>query len=490
MSALKKLAGQTAIYGLPSIIGRVLNYLLVPLHTILFTTSAYGVQNYFYAVAGFLAVVLTYGMETAFFRFFTKESNNKRVFSTTQISILTTSVIFLLCIIPFANSIADFIGFSGRQRDVIWWAVILAADAVCAVPFALLRMQNKAIKFASIKFLWIVLNILLNLFFLLLLPYIASSYILPSALSWMYIPSWNIEYVFLANLIASIIVLLTLLPIILKLRAGFDFGLWRRMFKYALPLLFLGMAGIINETFDRILLKYMLPADIADSQIGIYGACYKIAVLMSIFIQAYKYAAEPFFFSYVKEKDSRKTFASLMNYFVITLSLLFLATVLNLDIIVHFIGKDFREGREVIPILLMAYIFLGIFYNLSIWYKLSDRTIWGAVISIMGAFITIVLNIILIPVYGYMGSAYATFACYLTMMIITYLLGRKYYPIPYDLRKFLLYLTTSIVIYFITNAINIENEYTRFFFNNSFIILYVIMAIRVEKIKLRPRETP
>lgn len=484
MGALKKLAGQTAIYGLPSIIGRILNYLLVPLHTVLFTTSAYGVQNYFYAVVGFLAVALTYGMETAFFRFFTKENDNRRVFSTAQISILTTSILFVVGIVPFANDIAIFIGFPDRAQDVVWFTLILAFDAVCAVPFALLRMQNKAVKFASLKFLSIVLNIAFNLFFLLLLPYLVSGEILPSLFSWMYVPSWNIEYVFLSNLIASFVVLLALSPIAIRLRNGFDFGLWKRMFYYALPLLFLGMAGIINETFDRVLLKYMLPADTADAQIGIYGACYKIAVLMSIFIQAYKYAAEPFFFSYVKEDDSRKTFANLMNYFIITLSVLFLATALNLDLIMHFIGKDFREGREVIPILLLAYMFLGTFYNLSIWYKLSDKTIWGAVISIMGAVITIVLNIVLIPTYGYMGSAYATFGCYLIMMIVTYCLGQKYYPIPYNLSKFFLYLGVSVGIYIITLFITVDNSIVQFIIKNSLIILFILMAMRVEKVKM------
>jgi len=495
MNPIKRLAGQTAIYGLPSIIGRILGYLLVPLYTRVFTQAEYGVVNLFYAYTALLLVILIYGMETAFFRFAEKEGDKDRVFSTAFLSILLSTSGFILLSLAFSGSIAGWIDYPGHPEYVVWFALIIGFDVLSAIPFAKLRALNRPIRFAFIKLVNILLNISLNLFFILLCPWLmkhAGTGFYEHFLRFIYNPDWGIEYIFISNLAASLVVLILLFPEISGLRWRMDPALWRRMFIYALPLLFAGLAGVANETFDRILLRYLLPPDIAEAEVGVYGACYKIAILMTLFIQAYRYAAEPFFFSYAREKDARQTYARVMTFFVITVSALFLVTMLYLDdIVIRFIGKDFREGRPVIPILMLAHLFLGVYYNLSIWYKLTGQTIYGAYLSVAGSVVTIALNILWIPrspdhyLSGYMGSAWATFIGYGLMMVFSWILGQKFYKIPYHLWKIVLYLGLAVALYYLTVLVRFDGIFLRLAFHTALLAAYLVFVGFAEKRELK-----
>jgi O-antigen/teichoic acid export membrane protein len=492
MNPLKRLAGQTAVYGLPSILGRILGYLLVPLYTRVFWPGDYGTVNVFYAYASFLMVVLTYGMETAFFRFNEAEENKEKVYSAGMISLVVSSLVFLFVTSVFAQPVARWIDYPDHKEYVIWFAWMLSLDALSAIPFARLRSQNKARRFATIKFINIFINIGLNLFFLLLCPYLVNHLKegpVTKILHLVYRSDWRIEYIFISNLIASAATLILLIPQYSGLRWQIDKKLWRRMIIYAFPLLFAGMAGMVNETFDRLLLRYLLPENIASYQVGIYSACYKISILMTIFIQAYKYAAEPFFFAQAKEKDAKMVYAKIMDYFIITVSLIFLATMLYLnDFIMRvLVGKHYWEGKGVIPILMMANLFLGVYYNLSIWYKLTSKTLWGAWLSVIGAVITLSLNFWWIPlspdhlIYGYLGSAWATFICYGAMMVLSYLIGQKYFPVPYNLMKFFGYLGLSVLLYVISVLVTVEPAILRITFHTLLLLVFAGVAWRIEK---------
>jgi len=496
VNPLKRLAGQTAIYGIPSILGRILNYLLVPFYTRIFIPEAYGNVSVFFSYAALLMVILTYGMETAFFRFYEKDNEveKEKVYSSGMISLLITSTIFLFVVSWFAQPIANFIGFANFKIYIIWFGWILAFDAVSSIPFARLRAQNKAIRFASIKMVNISINIALNFFLILFCPYVISQYgdgFLASIIKLFYRSNWGIEYIFISNLVASGVTLLLLFPEIIATKWKIHSETWKKMLFYAFPLLFAGMAGIVNETFDRLLLFYLLPNDIAASQVGIYSACYKISILMTIFIQAYKYAAEPFFFAQAKEKDAKLVYAHIMNYFIIVVSLIFLATMVYLDdFVLEFIGVDYREGRSVIPVLMLANLFLGVYYNLSIWYKLVNKTQWGAWISIIGAVITLVLNFWWIPLSpdcllsGYYGSAWATFICYAAMMVISYLIGQRFFPIQYNLKKFYGYLGLAVLLYFVNVYIKIDTKILAFLFHTFLLVIFIAVAVNFEKPKL------
>jgi O-antigen/teichoic acid export membrane protein len=492
MTAIKRLAGQTAIYGIPSVLGRILGYLLVPLYTRVFLPGEYGTVNVFYSYASLLMVILTYGMETAFFRFNEHEHDLEKVFSTGVISLIISSLLFLLMVSFSAGDVARWIEYPDHREYVIWFAWILALDAISAVPFAYLRAQNRPARFAWIKMTNITVNIVLNLFFLLLCPFILKQYsgTLPGKfITLIYRPHWGIEYIFISNLIASSLTLVMLLPQISVVRWKIQPDLWKRMLLYAFPLLFAGMAGIVNETFDRLLLRYLLPKDIASYQVGIYAACYKISILMTIFIQAYKYAAEPFFFAQAKEKDAREVYARIMDYFIITVSLIFLVTMLFLDdfIMPVLVGKKYWEGKGVIPVLMMANLFLGVYYNLSIWYKLTAKTSWGAWLSLVGAIITLVLNFWWIPlssdhlIYGYYGSAWATFICYGSMMILSYLIGQKYFPVKYNLLKFAGYLGLSVLLCVISSVIKPELSVLRIGFHTILLLIFLGIVYLIEK---------
>lgn len=451
MNPFKKLAGQTAIYGLPTIVGRLLNYLLVPLYTRVFAPAEYGVVTEIYAYVAFLFVVLTYGMETSFFRFSTTEADKEKVYGTSLFSLSVTSLSFVLIIFVFSQGIATTMGYPGNAEYIKWFALILAADALCSIPYAYLRLHNKAIRFAFVKVTNIVVNIFFNLLFIVFIPQLLKNYpdsALSNFLDLIYNPKIGVGYIFISNLIASLVTLIMLLPAMTSSITKPDKQLLLKMLRYGWPLLIFGFAGIINETFDRIILKHLLPAASNPmAQLGIYGACYKISILMTLFIQTYRYAAEPFFFDHSTRKDAKNTYSRLMHYFIIVCLFIYLLIMLNLDIVLLFIGPEFREGARVIPILLWANLFLGVFYNLSVWFKLTDRTVTGAMISIAGAVITLLFNFLLIPSIGYMGAAWATFICYLFMMVSSWYLGRKYYPINYNLRTAGLYTVLTIIIY-------------------------------------------
>lgn len=500
MNPIKRLAGQTAIYGLPSIIGRILGYLLVPLYTRVFSQAEYGVVNVFYAYTALLLVFLTYGMETAFFRFAEKEGDKNRVFSTGFLSILLSTSVFLILSLVFSGTIARWIEYPDHPNYVIWFALIIGFDVLSSIPFAKLRALNRPVRFAAIKLASIGLNISLNLFFILLCPWLmkhTSPGFYEHFLHFIYNPEWGIEYIFISNLFASAAVLVLLAPEMAGLKLQPDPVLLRKMLLYAIPLLFAGLAGVANETFDRILLRYLLPPDIAEAEVGVYGACYKIAILMTLFIQAYRYAAEPFFFSYAKEKDAKQTYARIMTFFVITVSVLFLVTMLYLDdIVILLIGKDFREGRTVIPVLMLAHLFLGIYYNLSIWYKLTGQTMYGAYLSVAGSIVTIGLNILWIPrspdhyLSGYMGSAWATFIGYGGMMVFSWLLGQKFYKIPYHVGRVLAYLGLAVILYGLSVLLRPDAVILRLACNTSLLVGYLVIVGLAEKRELKTFFSP
>ncbi len=470
MNPLKQLAGQTAIYGVSSILGRVLNYLMVPLHTNVFIDKAkYGIITELYAYVAVLIVLLTYGMETTFFRFSSTEKDKKSVYSTVLISVLSTSAIFISIATIFTDNIASLLDYSANTKYISWFIIIITLDAVSAIPFAKLRELNKAKKFAIIKIINIGVNIGLNLFFYF---DFASFSIIKGA---------SIDGVFIANLVASAITILLLIPEMINIKFVFKPDLWKKMIRYSYPLLIAGLAGVLNEMLDRILIKHILPENEAMELLGIYGACFKISIIMVILNQAFRYAAEPFFFSKANGTDSKKIFADIMKYFVIILSFVFLSVMMYMEIVIHFIGGPYRVGAAVIPILLLAKLSLGIFYNLSVWYKLTDKTRFGAIITIIGVIITISLNFILVPKIGYMGCAWASLACFSTMTIISYFWGRKHYPIKYDLKRILGYIAVAVSLYLINKLINIDSQVLRLSVNTLFILIYVMVVYLVEK---------
>ncbi len=453
MNPLKQLAGQTAIYGLSSIVGRLINFLLVPLYAHIFITSEFGVFAEMYAYVAFFLIALTYGMETSFFRFSqTDQAQKETVFSTTLISIFSTSALFIFLVLLFRQPLAGVMRYPENTEYITWLGIIIGLDAINAIPFARLRADNKPLKFASIKLIGIALNILLILLFLVVFPFLdehGAAFFKP-LLSIIYDPKIGVGYVFIANLITSIITFLMLLPVMLRTKFVFSRALWRRMLVYALPLLVAGFAGVINETLDKLLLKYMLPANIAMSHVGIYSACYKLSVMMTIFIQAFRFAAEPFFFAQSKETNAPLLYAVVMKYFVVGCLFIFLGIMLFMDIVQYFVGEEYRVGLGIVPVLLLANLFLGIYFNLSIWYKLTGQTRFGAWIALSGAAITIALNIWWIPIFGYHGSAWATLACYSFMMTTSYLYGQKHYPVPYDFPKIILFIAAALTLYLVS----------------------------------------
>lgn len=487
MNPLKKLASQTAIYGLPTIVGRLLNYFLTPLYTYLFSPDEFGDVTSAYAYVSFLMVMLTYGMETTLFRFSQTEKDKEKVYASALVSLFVTSTAFILIAIIFSNSIAETLQFVGHSEYIVWFAIILGCDAFSAIPFAKLRELGKPKRFAIIKSINIAINIGLNLFFIAFCKtvYDSPESVFKPFVELVYNPTIGIGYIFISNLFASIITLLLLIPEIKAVKWQIDWELLKKMMSYALPLLVAGLAGMTNETLDRVLIPYLLPEEIAKSQNGIYGACYKIAILMTIFIQAFRFAAEPFFFKYSKEKDAKKMYASIMNYFVIICSILFLGTMMNIDWIQYFIGEQYRVGLPVVPILLIANIFLGIFINQSIWYKLSGKTAYGAALTILGATITISLNLWLIPTMGYMGAAWATLACYTSMMIVSYFWGNKHYPVNYDLKRIWGYLGLSLTLYIISIFIKFDSVILNLLINNALVIAYIAFIWKMEKNSLK-----
>jgi O-antigen/teichoic acid export membrane protein len=487
MSVIKKLAGQTAVYGLSSIVGRFLNYLLVPIYTRVLDPTEYGASSWFYAVAAFAGVIYTYGMETAFFRFAQKETNDKdKVFATSAISIGITSLIFSGLIIVFATPLANFTKNEGRELYFIFFAIIFAADAITTIPFARLRQQNEPMRFAMLRLLSIAVNIGFNLLFYIFIPFLSTRGLLAPLDT----EGVSIKWMFIANVLSSIVILPFFMKELKLLRLGLDKKLWQEMFFYAYPLIFMGFAGMINETLDRVMLKEMIPDQAyAEAQIGIYSANYKLSIIITLFIQAFRFGAEPFFFARAKAEDSRIVYARVMQYFMLVCATIFIGVLLYLDIFKHFIGENFWEGLTVVPILLMANLCLGAYYNLSIWYKLTDKTKMGAIVSLIGAAITLILNYLWIPTMGYVGSAWATLICYFSMAAISFSMGQKHYPVPYPTRRIASYLALALSGYILSELLKENFDMSiplRVAANTLIFIAYLLVIYKMEAEEIKP----
>lgn len=438
-------------YGISSIAARFINYLLTPYLTYKFTEIEYGEMSMIYAFIPFMNVVFTYGMETAFFRF-ANTHDKQKVYSTTSISLLISTVVLSICLLAFNSSLCTLLQIQERTDYLILAILIIALDALSSIAFAKLRQEGRPIKFAIIRVGSILVNIGSIYFFLSIAPTLIKEQPAHFIAS-IYKTNWAVGYVLLANFIQSALTLLFLSKEFLGFKWTFDVQLWKQMMLYGMPLILAGFAGMINETFDRIMLSWLAPVDTVDAakaEVGIYSACYKLSILITLAVQAFRMGAEPFFFKQAQEKDAPKTYARVMKFFVITLCFMFLAVVLYLDIWKQFIrNENMWVGLTVVPILLLANMFLGIYYNLSIWYKLGNKTIAGAYITLIGAAITILINYFFIPYFSYLACAWATFACYGSMMVISFIWGQKEYPIPYVWKKLVAYIAIVVLIFII-----------------------------------------
>ena len=444
MSLYKNLFKQTAIYGLATVLPRMFSFLLVPLYTDLLPKAAYGKVTIIFAWMIFFNVILAYGMETTFFRFYNNETDKKAVIETTTVSIFWSTLLFLFPALLLKNYLADLSGIDVQY--IIYTIWILVLDALVIVPFSKLRAYQRPMIYAAIKIGNVVVNLSLNVFFLIYLPEIAQENP-DSFLGSLYTENFEIGYIFVSNIIASLLTFIALSPNYFHVNWQFDFNLWKRMMRYGLPIMVAGIAFAINEQFDKILLGKLLPANIAEAEVGVYSACYKLGLFMVLFRTAYTLGIEPFFFSHSKNENAPQTYATITKYFVIFGSFILLSVIVFADILKYLMIRDssYWEAMKVVPLIILANFFLGIYTNLSVWYKLIDKTYIGAYISIVGAIVTLVLNFLLIPKMSYYGSAIATIAAYGTMMGISYFLGNKYYPIPYDIKKITGYLGLSIL---------------------------------------------
>ena len=489
MGILAKLASQTAIYGISSIFGRFLNYLLVPLYTYHFSTAEYGIVSEFYAYAGFFSVFLLFGFETGYFRFRDKEHpEHDLAYSSALMFVVLVNLSFFLLILTFNNQLSSSLNYPDHPEYVLYFTIILTLDAVSAIPFARLRAEERAVRFAVIKVLEIICTVFFSLFFIVYCPKLDAQ----NAHSWImsiYNPAVGIGYIFIANLMASVFKFVLLTPQLIAIANGFDKSLFFRMLRYSSPMVVIGFAGAINEMLDRALLKYLLPYDAQTNlkMLGVYGACYKLSILMTLFVQAFRYAAEPFFFAYAAKYDARKVYADVLKFFVIFCVFIFLTVTLFIDFFKYFIGEEFRSGLDVVPILLMANLFLGIYINLSIWYKLTDRTGMGAVVSMLGAVLTVLLNVWWIPTLGYYGSAWATLICYALMAMVSYFLGKKYYRINYPYKRILGYIGLGVSLYFLQQHLTKHFLYNVQLLAFELLLIYLLTVVLLEKRKLLVR---
>ncbi|MDR2840936.1 MAG: polysaccharide biosynthesis C-terminal domain-containing protein [Paludibacter sp.] len=474
---IKTLAKETAIYGISSILGKFINWLLVPLYTYVLASSAdYGVVTNLYAWTALLLVILTYGMETGFFRFANDNAENSgAVYTTSLISIGITSILFAIVVMLFRHSFAAMLGYEKFPEYIAMLGVIVAIDAFASIPFAYLRFKKRPVKFAALKLLFVALNVAFNLFFLVACPAIAKTS--PTLIDWFYRPDYGVGYVFVSNILSTAIQTLFLLPYIFAEKLDFRFTLLRRILRYSLPLLVLGIAGIMNQTLDKILYPHLVSGAKGAAELGIYGATSKLALIMLMFTQAFRYAYEPFIFAKNKDKNSVQAYADAMKFFVIFSLLIFLGMVLYIDVIKYAIAPEYWSGLGVVPIILVSFIFQGIFFNLSLWYKLSDRTMVGAIISIIGTIVIVAGNLWLVPRYGFYGCAWAEFACYGLIMLISYFWGRKVMPVPYNLKSIGFYLIVAIAIYIVSQNINYNSLITNLFLKSILLIAFLTLIV-------------
>ena len=474
MSKLKSLAKDTAIYGLSSIVGRFLNYLLVPLYTAKMTVESgnYGIVTNMYAWTAVLLVLLTFGFETTFFRFASKENSDvKKVFSMSMQVIGVLCGVFLLAVFVFLPDIAGNLGYSENPEFIGMMAVVVALDALQSIPFGLLRYQKRPIKFASLKLLFIGLNIAMNIFAFVILPELATVY--PDTFGNMYDPNNQAFYVFFINLICTSLITLFFIPELKMFSFTADRHMLKSMMNYSWPLLILGVAGILNLHADKIIYTYLVPGQQGIEELGVYGACVKVAAIMAMLMQAFRYAYEPFVFGNSKEKDSKELYAKAMKYFIVIALIAFLVVVFYMDIMRYIISPSYWDGLAVVPIVMAAEIFMGIYFNLSFWYKLNDETYWGAIFSFIGCAILFAVNFIFVPIYGYMACAWASFAGYFTAMLLSYIVGQKRNAIGYDMKSIIKYIVLFAAVYGISILNPIENSIARMACNTVLLIVYV-----------------
>jgi len=475
---MKLLAKDTAIYGLSSIVGKFLNWCLVPMYTRILTTPEFGVTTNIYAYVAILGVLLTYGMETGFFRFINKEEEKPvTVYSTTLGIVAITSILFVIFCYIFLAPISTGMEYQGNPDFIMMMAIVVAIDAFSTIPFAYLRYQKKAKTFAAIKMANIFFTIFLNLFFLVFCPKIHGteySYLI----DWFYNADYRPGYVFVSNLIGSIFQLILLTPQLREAKFMIDRILLKRMLKYSLPLLILGLVGMLNQNIDKIIYPFLFDnREAALAQLGIYGACTRIAVIMMMFTQAFRFAYEPFVFG-KKEKNDHKSYSDAMKYFVIFSLVIFLGVMYYIDILKFFVGEEYFEGIRVVPIVMMAYIIFGIYFNLSFWYKMADKTYYGAIFSIIGCIITIGINIAFVPTYGYIASAWASLFCNIVMMLLSYFFEQREYPIRYEVKRMVVYFALALALYFVGVYIPIENMPLRLLFRSVLFILFLAVIVK------------
>jgi len=490
MKLLKQLAGQTAIYGISSIAGRLLNYLLVPLHTAIFSPGDYGIVTDLYAYVAFCNIVYSFGMETTFFRFSTKIPRAS-VFHQATSLIIVTSLIFSALLILNASDIAEWLGYSGRGNIITWLAIILFIDAVVAIPFAKLRLDNKATRFAIARISAIAVTVMLNIFFLIIFRNIyEGSYLveLKPLVQNIYNPNFGIEYIFLANLMGNALYFILLYPEFFRLKFKLERQLILPMLVYALPLFIMGIAGMVNEQIDKILFTHLLPDNFYSNRtsleaLGIYGASFKLSVFMLLGIQAFRYAGEPFFFSNAPRKDSPELFARVMHYFILAGLVIFLTVSVHLNLIadIFLLQPAYHEALFVVPVLLFAKLLFGVYINLSIWFKLTDKTIYGTYITGIGAIVTLFGNILLVPLLGYLGAASAALLCYFTMCLIAYFWGKVHYPIPYRFAPLIKYLVLSVILVIISFQWDFHSRAVHHILNTAIILLFILFIYLVER---------
>ena len=486
---MKTLAKETAIYGVSSIVGKFLNWLLVPLYTyVLQQQSDYGIVTNLYAWTALLLVILTYGMETGFFRFANKDGENPQtVYSTSLLTLFSTSLLFAVACVLWQTPIAHALGYPAHSEFIAMLGIVVAMDAFASIPFAYLRYKKRPLQFAALKLLFVFLNIVLNLFFLVLCPKIQDWTIINS---W-YTPEYGVGYVFIANIMATTIQTLCLMPAILEgfkkqeqaPRPLFAWKLLKQMLRYSLPLLVLGVCGIMNQTLDRILFPFFYDGADAQAQLGIYGACFKVAMVMMMFTQAFRYAYEPFVFAKHKDRESVAAYADAMKYYIIFSYMILLGMIFYLDLLKFIIAPSYWEGLKVVPIVLWTYIFQGVYFNLSFWYKLTDKTQWGAYFSIIGVVITFALQAIFVPRIGYIASAASSTICYLVIMLLSYFIGRKHLEIPYDLRRIGIYTLLVVVIlagYYSLAQFLPLNEWMKMGIGTILLIIYCVLFYRLD----------
>ncbi len=475
MPGIRSLVKDTAVYGLSSIIGRFLNWCLVPLYTIRFATAEYGIVTYIYSIVALALIILIYGMETGFFRFTTHEryaDDPMRVYSTSMISIGVSSSLFLALVLAFLHPVADALQCPDHPDYIAMMAAAVAIDAFTAIPFSYLRYKRRPLRFAALKLTGIALNIVLNLWWILISPWLLGT-------------TPDLRYIFLANLISSAMMLPLLWPELHGFKWRFDYTLWRKMLAYSWPLLVLGIAGIMNQTIDKIIFPLLVTDhDRAMTELGIYGANYKIAIVMVMFIQAFRFAYEPFIFARSREagEDRLQSYSDAMKWFVIFAMVIFLGVMFYLDILRYFISSRYFSGLKIVPVVMIAEFFFGVFFNLSLWYKLTDKTMWGMWFSLLGLAVTLTLNILLVPIMGYMGCATAAFCCYGVMMIASYFVGQKKYPIRYPVGRLMLYFASAVGLWIVSVFISTGHQWVDMGIRTVMLAAWIAVMLRIEHV--------